>query len=348
MRKNMLRICVSVVALVLLTACAPRTPPAPTVLEGRIFGTFFEVSIGGEHDFDRDEVRAGVLAVLNEVDRQMSTYRQDSVLTAVNQAPIGEPVAVPPELYYVLRVGYNIAEQSGGAFDFTIGGLVNLWGFGPEGRVTTAPETAVLEQRLAEVGYRFIELNDAAQTITRHRDVFVDLSGIAKGYGVQAVSDYLLSVGLNNHLVNIGGDLFALGERNSNQPWRIGIEAPNDNLQVVRHILPLRDVGMVGSGDYRNYFEEDGVRYSHTIDPTTGYPIRHKLAAVNVIGPNLTEIDALATVLLVLGEERGLDYANEHDIAALFIYRDGDHFESVMSERFQRDYAAAMRIPTVQ
>lgn len=348
MRQNTVRASFSLVIMVLLTACSPRTAPEPAVLEGRIFGTFFEVSIGGEHDFDRNEVQAGVLAVLNEVDRQMSTYRQDSVLTQVNRAPIGEAVAVPAELYYVLRVGYDIAEQSGGAFDFTIGGLVNLWGFGPEGRVTTAPDPAQLTQRLAEVGYRHIELDDAAQTITRHRDVFVDLSGIAKGYGVQAVSDYLLSIGLNNHLVNIGGDLIALGKRQSDQPWRIGIEAPNTNLQIVRHILPLRDVGMVGSGDYRNYFEENGVRYSHTIDPTTGYPISHKLAAVNVIGANLTEIDALATVLLVLGEERGLAYANEHDIAALFIYRDGDHFESVMSERFQLDHAEEMRVPTVR
>lgn len=348
MRQNLFRIWLGVLTVVVLTACAPRTPPASTVLEGRIFGTFFEVSIGRQHDFDRDEVQAGVLAVLNEVDRQMSTYRQDSVLTAVNQAPIGEPVAVPPELYYVLRVGYDIAEQSGGAFDFTIGGLVNLWGFGPEGRVTKAPEPAVLEQRLAEVGYRHIELDDATQTITRHRDVFVDLSGIAKGYGVQAVSEYLLSVGISNHLVNIGGDLIALGERNTGQPWRIGIEAPNDSMQVVRHILPLRDVGMVGSGDYRNYFEDDGVRYSHTIDPTNGYPISHKLASVNVIGANLTEIDALATVLLVLGEERGLAYANEHGIAALFIYRDGEHFESVMSDRFQQNHASEMRVPTVQ
>lgn len=334
--------------VIFIAGCSPRTPPTPTVLEGRIFGTFFEVSIGSQHDFDHEAVQAGVLAVLNEVDRQMSTYRQDSVLTAVNRAPIGEAVQVPSELYYVLRVGYDIAEQSGGAFDFTIGGLVNLWGFGPEGRVTSAPEPAILEQRLAEVGYRFIELNDADQTITRHRDVFVDLSGIAKGYGVQAVSEYLLSIGLNNHLVNIGGDLIALGERNAEQAWRIGIEAPNANQQVVRHILPLHNIGMVGSGDYRNYFEEDGVRYSHTIDPTTGYPISHRLAAVNVLGENLTEIDALATVLLVLGEERGLAFANQHNIAALFIYRENDQFESLMSDRFVNEHADKMQVPTVQ
>lgn len=330
-----------------LASCAPNSEPQPQVLEGRIFGTFFEVSIGTQHEFSQTEIEVGVMDVLNEIDRQMSTYRQDSVLIAVNNAPLGEPVAVPDELFYVLALGYDIAEVSSGAFDYTIGGLVNLWGFGPEARVTKAPSEAQLQQRLQEIGYQNVVLDFENKTVTRLTDVFIDLSGIAKGYAVDEVSDYLHSMGLSNHLVNIGGDLIAQGVRSENREWRIGIEAPNDTMQVVRHILPLRNVAMLGSGDYRNYFEHEGVRYSHTINPINGRPITHKLAAVNVLGDNAAEADALATVLLVLGEELGLAFANQHDIAALFIYRDGEEFNSVMSERFISEHADNMEIPTV-
>lgn len=332
--------------VIVLSACSPASEPQPKVLEGQIFGTYFQVSIGTQHEFAEDEVRDGVLAVLNEIDRQMSTYREDSVLNQVNQSPLGEPVVVPDKLFYVLALGYDIAEISGGAFDYTVGGLVNLWGFGPEGRVTKAPNTEELEQRLAQVGYRYVELDHAQQTVTRHSDVFIDLSGIAKGYAVDEVSDYLLSLGIENHLVNIGGDLIAQGQRSSEQQWRIGIEAPNDNQQVVRHILPLHNVAMLGSGDYRNYFEENGVRYSHTINPATGRPIAHRLAAVHVLGDNAAEADAFATVLLVLGEQEGLKFANDHDIAALFVYRDGSGFESAMSDRFEQNHADTMEVPT--
>lgn len=337
---------VTVAAILLLSACSPSSEPQPKVLEGQIFGTYFQVSIGTQHEFDEAQVREGVLAILNEIDRQMSTYRDDSVLNGINRSPLGEPVAVPKELFHVLALGYDIAEISAGAFDYTIGGLVNLWGFGPAGRITEAPDNEALERRLAEVGYRYVELNHEAKTVTRHSDVFIDLSAIAKGYAVDEVSEYLHSVGLDNHLVNIGGDLIAQGVRSEERPWRIGIEAPNDNQQVVRHILPLHDVAMLGSGDYRNYFEEDGVRYSHTINPATGRPIAHRLAAVHVLGDNAAEADAFATVLLVLGEQEGLQFANDHNIAALFVYRDGSGFNSVMSVLFERDHGNTMEMPT--
>ncbi|WP_157981203.1 FAD:protein FMN transferase [Aliidiomarina iranensis] len=330
-----------------LASCTPNSEPQPQVLEGQIFGTFFQVSIGAQHEFDAAEVEAGVMAVLNEIDRQMSTYRDDSVLIAVNNAPVGEPVAIPDELFYVLALGYDVAEISSGAFDYTVGGLVNLWGFGPEARITKAPSDERLQERLEQVGYQYVQLDAEQRTVTRLRDVFIDLSGIAKGYAVDEVSEYLHNLGLTDHLINIGGDLIAQGQRNESQPWRIGIEAPNDNRQVVQFVLPLRDTAMLGSGDYRNYFEYEGIRYSHTISPITGRPITHKLAAVNVLGDNAAEADAMATVLLVLGEERGLAFANDYDIAALFTYRENGEFMSLMSERFEREHAANMERPTL-
>lgn len=333
-----------------LSACQRADAP-PETIRGAIFGTFYEVSIAAHEDFDKAQISAGILDVLNEVDRQMSTYRQDSVLMDINRSTLGEPVAVPDELFYVLSVAQSVSESSAGAFDATVGGLVNLWGFGPEGRITSAPSDEEIEQRRSEIGYRFVTLDADAQTVTRYADVFVDLSGIAKGFGVDQVVDYLRAQGLANFLVNIGGDLRASGVRNpgsadTQRHWRIGIEVPTDTQQIAQQILPIFNVAMLGSGDYRNYFEEDGVRYSHTINPQTGRPIAHRLAAVHVIMDNATEADAWATAFLVLGEENGLALANEQDIAAIFVYRDNDAFNSVMSDAFERNHADSLIVPT--
>lgn len=333
-------------AFLLLSGCQ-RTAPEPEVLRGNIFGTFFEVTISGEDNFNHEKIRMGVLASLNEVDRQMSTYRQDSVLNEVNRSPLGTAVVVPAELFYVLKTAEQISQSSSGAFDTTVGGLVNLWGFGPEGRITKAPDNAELKRRLAEVGHRFIVLDENTQTVTRLADVFIDLSGIAKGFGVDQVSDYLQEQGLHNFLVNIGGDLKASGMRNSERPWRVGIEVPTDQKQVAQHVMPVINQAMLGSGDYRNYFEENGVRYSHTIDPTTGRPIHHRLAAVHVIMTSATEADAWATALLVLGEDKGIQLANNKGIAAIFVYRNNGEFDSVMSQEFERNYADSLVVPTV-
>ncbi|MCC5878395.1 MAG: FAD:protein FMN transferase [Idiomarina sp.] len=333
--------------ILLLSACSQ--PAEPQTIRGNIFGTFFEVSIGAQHsDADLAEIEDGVLAVLDEVDRQMSTYRDDSVLNQVNQAALDTAVNVEQELFFVLQRSEEMASTSGGAFDHTVGSLVNLWGFGPDGRIESRPSEQELQRRLDEVGYHFVILDSEAQTVTRTSDVFIDLSGIAKGYGVDAVSDYLSTQGIDNHLVNIGGDIYAMGMRTEDMRWRIGIEAPADDRQVIQHILPIQNIAMVSSGDYRNYFEHEGVRYSHTIDPTTGEPISHRLAAVTVLADNATDADGWATAIMVLGPERGLAFANQHNIPALLVYREGEGYESLMSQRFEQDFAEQMRVPRVQ
>lgn len=330
-----------------LTACSPA--PEPRTIEGNIFGTFFEITIGAQHgDADIDALQVGVNEVLAEVDRQMSTYRQDSVLNRLNQARLNEPVVVEDELFFVLQRSEAIAQQSGGAFDHTVGGLVSLWGFGPEAAIIRRPDQDELLRRLDEVGYDFVILDADNNTAMRTSDVFVDLSGIAKGYGVDAVSAYLSTQNIDNHLVNIGGDIYANGRRSDEQRWRIGIEAPNDQRQILQYILPLENVAMVGSGDYRNYFEEDGVRYSHTIDPTTGAPITHHLAAVTVLADNTTDADGYASAIMVLGPERGLQFANQHKIAAILTIREDDGYSSIESKVFSREFAEQMTVPRVR
>lgn len=344
---SLVRVIIPCLFILMATGCS--RPAEPQVIKGEIFGTFFEVTVGSDHaNTDLEAIETGILEILDEVDRQMSTYRKDSVLNQLNTAPLQQPVEVDDELYFVLQRSEAIAEMSNGAFDHTVGGLVTLWGFGPEGRVTERPSQSELEKRLEEVGYHFVTLNNEDQTAMRTHDVFVDLSGIAKGYGVDAVSNYLSAEGFYHHLVNIGGDIIAQGMRTNESHWRIGIEVPAENRQVVQHILPIRDVAMVSSGDYRNYFEADGVRYSHTIDPTTGAPIAHNLAGATVLADNATDADGYASAIMVLGPQRGLEFANEHGIAALLVSRDGEQYESAMSDRFKRDYANELRVPRVQ
>lgn len=334
--------------LSLLTACS-QASDEPHTLRGDIFGTFFEVTLGAQHaDADLERIEAGVMATLNEVDRQMSTYRDDSALNRINRAPLQQEVAVDDELFFVLQRSETIAGQTRGRFDHTVGSLVNSWGFGPDGRVTERPSTELIEERLEQVGYHFLILNEDDQTALRTSDIFVDLSGIAKGYGVDAVSEYLLEQGVDNHLVNIGGDIRAQGQRDSTTHWRIGLEAPVEGRQVVRHILPIKNVALVGSGDYRNYFEHQGVRYSHTIDPTSGMPISHNLAAVTVISDNATDADGYSTAMMVMGPEEGLAFANRHDLAVLFITRESGEYNSLMSDKFEQEYAPQMRAPRVQ
>ena len=341
------KLILSFMLILAFSACSPA--PESRTIDGHIFGTFYQVTIGAQHaDADIDSLHAGVEEVLQEVDRQMSTYRADSVLNRLNQAELNQAVAVDSELFFVLQRSEAIASQSGGAFDHTVGGLVSLWGFGPEGTVTTRPDQDELQRRLEQVGYHFVILDAQAQTAMRTSDVFVDLSGIAKGYGVDVVSAYLSEQGIDNHLVNIGGDLYAKGTRTSEDLWRVGIEAPNDQRQVIQQILPVTNTAMVSSGDYRNYFEYEGVRYSHTIDPTTGTPIAHHLASTTVLADNATDADGYASAIMVLGPERGLQFANQHAIAAFLIVRQEGGYVSFESDAFRRDFANEMTVPRVR
>jgi FAD:protein FMN transferase len=311
-----------------LSACSERDRPldSPVRLEGQIFGSFWQVSIGDP--LTQGEALAleeGIEAELSAVDAEMSTYREDSELTAFNDAPVGEWQPLSDPLIEVLGVAVAVAEASDGAFDVTLGEVVNLWSFGPEARPEEVPDDATLEDRLAEVGPDALELDVEARRARRTRDVGVDLSGVAKGHATDRLVAYLEREGIEHHLINLGGDLAARGSRDTEEePWRVGIEAPSDERREPQHIVPLEDLTLATSGDYRNYFEEDGTRYSHTLDPRTGRPIEHRLASVTVAHDSNAWADAWATALMVLGDEAGMALAREEGLAVLMIVRDDD------------------------
>lgn len=328
----------------LLAGCSESDRPldSPVRLEGAIFGSYYQVSIADRlTQGQAQRLDEGLAEVLEQVDAAMSIYRDDSELMAFNQAPLGEWQPLSNELIEVLAISQSVAEASHGAFDVTIGGLVNLWSFGSEARPREVPDPATLQQRLGEVGPGSIEIDEQAMQARRLRDVFIDLGGVAKGHGTDRVAAYLDAQGLEHYLVNLGGDLVTRGYRDAEQqPWRVGIEAPLTDRQEAQFILPLHVISIATSGDYRNYFEEDGQRFSHTIDPRSGRPIDHRVASVTVAHPSNAWADAWATAMLVMGDEEGLALAREQDLKVLMLVREEEGWASVASPAFA-DYLGA-------
>ncbi|WP_069384775.1 FAD:protein FMN transferase [Halomonas caseinilytica] len=321
---------------ILLAGCSERKLEAPVTLQGDIFGTFYQVTIADPITAERrDALEQGILDELEAVDASMSTYRDDAELVAFNKSPVDEWQTLSAPLIHVMDIARSVGEASGGAFDVTVGGLVNLWSFGPEARPEEVPEDTLIEQRLAEVGMETLELDVASNRARRLKDVFVDLSGVAKGYATDQVAAYLADQGVENYLVNLGGEVKVDGHRDgADEPWRIGVEVPRNGRPQAEHVLPLEDTSVATSGDYRNYFEADGRRYSHTIDPRTGRPIQHRLASVTIIDPSNARADAWATAMTVLGEREGMTLAQRHDLAVLMLVRQGDGWQSLASPAF--------------
>lgn len=331
------------VLLIVLAGCSETDRPleSPVKLEGNIFGTFYQVTMADRLTQGQvNEIEAGIKTELESVDQSMSTYRDDAELMAFNQAPLGEWQPLSDGLIDVLAISQSIAEASDGAFDITIGDLVNLWSFGPEARPEEVPSDQELNERLARVGYDAIDLDLQALEARRTRDVFVDLSAIAKGHATDRVAAYLDQQEIENYLVNLGGDLITRGYRDVDEQtaWRVGIEVPEDGQQRAQHVLPLESISVATSGDYRNYFEADGQRYSHTIDPRNGQPITHDLASVSVFHPSNAWADGWATALTVAGDEEGMAMAQEHDLNVLMLVREGDQWRSVASPAFAQHF----------
>lgn len=275
--------------------------------------------------------------ILAEVDQQMSTYRADSVIERFNDAPAGTCQVMPAPVLELIETGRELNEQSQGAFDLTLEPLLNLWGFGPKARVEKVPTPEQLAAAREQVGMQY--LRRFGEQLCKDVDVQVDFNSIAAGYTVDRVVQRLTELGINSYLVEITGELKAAGRKPDGQQWRIGLEAPQTGERVAQRVLELDGYGISTSGDYRNYFEENGRRYSHTLDPLTGAPITHTLAAVTVADKSTLRADGLSTVLMVMGTERGLAFAERMGIAAFFITREGDTFVTQSTPAFEQLFA---------
>ena len=304
------------------------------LINGLTMGTTYSIKIKtADAAVNKEKIRADIEKILLEINQKMSTYIVDSELSVINFSNSLDSNLISDDLFKVISHANTISKTTNGAFDITVGPLVNLWGFGPNKSENKIPSNEEIELIKKNIGYMKIYLNKETTSIKKlHPDLYVDLSGIAKGFAVDKIALYLNSYNLENYLVEIGGELIAKGTNEDNEVWQIGIENPNNNLAK---IIGLKDIAMATSGDYRNYFEKNGVRYSHTINPNTGKPIKHKLASVTVLDKTAMNADALATAFMVLGPAKTIELANELKIGVYLIIKNDENFYEEYNEYFE-------------
>jgi thiamine biosynthesis lipoprotein len=323
----------------------PATQAAWT-LSGATMGTTYHVKVAWRDEapaVEEASVAATLRGCLDEVDARMSTYRADSELSRFNAHSALTPVPASAPLLAVVAEAQRVSALSDGAFDVTVGPLVDAWGFGPATRSPSPPSPEVIAGLRAYVGHEKLHIDpgDPASAALRkdHPSLRVDLSAIAKGYAVDLCADRLDALGLKDYMIEVGGEVRVRGLNPKGDPWRIGIERPGaDPAQPVQRVISLPNLALATSGDYRNYYEHDGQRLSHTIDPRTGAPITHRLASVSVLAPLCMTADALATALNVLGPDAGFDLAQRHHIPALFLIRTDHGFDERASDAFNALY----------
>lgn len=324
----------------LLAACGD---PALRLVElsGSTMGTTYTVKVVGmPAELKKKTLHAEIEEKLNMINAEMSTYDRESELSRFNTNRSTDWVETSSDLATVVREAQHVSELTAGAFDVTVAPLVDLWGFGPEDRQDRIPSPREIAATATRIGYTHVRTRGSPPAIRKDLpDLHIDLSAIAKGYAVDQITELLESRGIANYLVEIGGELRGRGHNDAGNRWRIGIEQPAYGSRDVYAVITINDVGVATSGDYRNFFEKDGVRYSHTINPVTGRPVTHALASVTVIGYSTTEADALATGLLVLGPEEGYRLAEREGIAACFIVRTDDGFIDRQTLAFGRHRA---------
>ena len=287
-------------------------------------GTTYEVSVVAKalDDVRITSLHTAIADTLERIDAAMSTWRPESELNRFNRTDTTDPFPVSTATASVFQHALDVSAMTGGAFDVTVGPLVDAWGFGPPGHPRTPPPEAELARLREQVGWERLAVDIAASTISKRApDVSVDLSALAKGYAVDQVAELLEHEGLGDHLVEVGGEVRAAGRNARGEAWRVGIARPSAGPPSVYSTVGLSGQALATSGDYRNTYLLDGQRVSHTIDPRTGRPVTHALASVSVIDPLCVRADALATALMVLGPDDGYALAAEEGWPALFLVR---------------------------
>jgi len=298
------------VSIALLFAPAISYAQQTHLIQGRTMGTTYHVQVVTGNFQSISGLKEKIDARLAEINRSMSTYQEDSEISRFNRfGQTGVKFKISDDFLRVMTAGQTIYRISEGAWDATVNPLVDLWGFGPGSRRRKAPPPDEIAVLLADIGFSNIEVLSAGFLLKKRAAVTVDLSSIAKGYGVDQVADLLRQNGFASFLVEIGGEVFAAGHRSDDRPWRIGINRPRTDAaaDAVYKVVELSNQAMATSGDYRNFFEVDGIRYSHVIDPRSGYPVSNGVLSVSIVAADCTMADGLATAVMVMGVEKGLE-----------------------------------------
>ena len=305
---------------------------------GLAMGSRYTVKLlaGGLSEAGLAAAQSAVAAALVEVEGLMSHYDSGSEVSRLNRQPLGQPLAVAEPTWQVFDQAARVHAASAGAFDVTLGRAVDAWGFGPTEHPRRALPAATVARLRQTQQYAGLLLDARAGTITRQLNVLSNLSGVAKGYGVDRAALALESLGLGDYMVEVGGEIRTRGVNGQRLPWQLAIERPDALPQQAMHIVPLSGLSLATSGDYRNFFFQEGRRYSHEIDPDSAAPVAHDLASVSVVAADCTTADAWSTALFVLGPERGLHTAQLRGLAAYFVQRQVDgSFHQTATVAFQ-------------
>lgn len=331
-------------AVLALSLVACKEKPEIISLTGNTMGTTYHIKYidNGELQKKPEEVHKQIETILKDVNDKMSTYIPTSELSRFNQnRQTDTPVEISADLAKVIGEAIRLNQLTDGALDITVGPIVNLWGFGPEKSADKQPTAEQIAERQAWVGINKLKLtpqNEGKFSLEKSvPQLYIDLSSIAKGFGVDKVAEHIENIGVQHYMVEIGGEIRAKGKNIENKDWQIAIEKPTlDGSRAVEQVIGLQDLAMATSGDYRNYFEQNGTRFSHEIDPKTGYPIQHHLASVTVLAPSAMTADGLSTGLFVLGEEKALQIAIQHNLPVYLIIKSSNGFETKMSPAFEK------------
>ena len=304
---------------------------------GPTMGSHYSLKyVPGSETPEPEALKVEVEALLGQIDEQLSTWRSNSSTSEFNLLPAGRCQVVPESMLELVAVGQQLSASSAGAFDLTLQPLLELWGFAYQSRAERVPTAEQIAAVRQNIGQQYLRID--GRKLCKDVALQLDFNSIAAGYSVDLIAQHLAKAGIKSYLLDVTGELKGVGRKPDGSHWHIAIEAPRDDQQVVQLILTLDGQGVSTSGDYRNYFEQDGRRYSHTLDPLTAAPISHNLASVTVVDPSTLRADGLSTLLMVLGPQRGFDFAEQQGVAAFFVTRVEQGFEVKGTSTFNRQF----------
>jgi len=300
-------------------------------------GTTYNIQfVNNDESINKDTLLHETDDILNSIDRLMSTWRSDSELSQINNRPVGEWISVSTNTLDVLELALSVSQKTKGAFDVTLEPLIELWGFASNEIKTSIPDPMSIKYALKNIGYEHLEINHDKGMIKKRMPIRINLSAIAKGYAVDKIAEHFDDKGIKSYLIEVGGELRLKGKKSNYAKWKVAIETPLIQKRKPFQLMNVTNRAIATSGDYRNFYAINGKRYSHIIDPTTGYTVTHGLASVTVIGQTAAYADAIATALMVMGPDKGYHFCEKYKIPAYFIFHRNNKFTTIYTSYMKK------------
>ena len=333
------KICLIVISITFAFLAASCDGKQETLISGETMGTTYHIKVVAGTSKNISNLKDKIDQRLGQINQSMSTWIKDSEISRFNDLKkAGEKIEVSDDFVQIMIVAEDLYRLTAGAWDGTVNPLVNLWGFGNTGMTNTIPPPEVITRLVSDLGFNYIQIIENRYLAKKKGSISLDLASIAKGYAVDKIAEVIEQKGIKNFLVEIGGEVYAAGSRLDGQPWKIGINTPRPDAphDQVYKAITIKNKAFATSGDYRNFFEINGKRYSHIIDPRTGYPVDTGVVSVSVIADTCTFADGLATALMVMGPEKGLALVNRLDrVESLILVRNtGEQLVEYYSKGF--------------